>query len=239
MTDARRERWIRALVPIARGLYRLLGGFRAEGVEHVPPSGPVIVASNHLSWADPPAVRVAMPRACRFMANDFLFRIPLLGAFIRFCGAFPVRRGVMDRDAIRSAEACLRRGEAVCVFPEGGTTITGRLVPFERGVALLAVRTNAPILPAGIAGSDRVLPRRITLPRWARGGVRIRFGPAIRPDEIDPSMPRRERLDRLTERLYDAVAALLEPEYAPPPDQPRLATEWHRQEEQPASHVEW
>ena len=82
-----------------------------------------IIAPNHLSWADPPAVRLAVKRRLWFMANDFLFRIPVMGPFIRYFGAFPVRRGVLDRDAIRKAEEHLQAGDLLCVFPEGGTTV--------------------------------------------------------------------------------------------------------------------
>jgi 1-acyl-sn-glycerol-3-phosphate acyltransferase len=201
-----------------RGIYRLLGGFHARGLEHVPAEGPAILAANHLSWADPPAIRAVIARDCWFMANDFLFRVPVLGRLIPLYGAFPVRRGELDRDAIRTAEQHLQDGELVCVFPEGGTTITGTLYPFEGGVALLAVRNDVPIIPIGITGTDRVLPMGAPYPHFARGGVTVAFGPAIRAEEIGADLSRRERVDALTQKLYDAVAALLPPEYLPKPE---------------------
>ena len=204
-----------------RGLYRLFGGFHASGAENVPAKGGCILASNHLSWADPPAVRIGISRPCWFMANDFLFRIPVLGWVIRFFNAFPVRRGVLDREAIRQADKLLQEGEAVVIFPEGGTTITGRLVPFEGGPAMLALRNNVPVVPVGLAGTDKVLPREPSLPRWARGGTTVVYGRPIHPDDIDPSLPRRERMDLLTERLYWAVHELSPAEYRAAPDEPK------------------
>lgn len=218
---------------LLHGLFRLFGGFRVRGLENVPEHGAAILASNHLSWADPPAIRAVIRRSCWFMANHDLFEKPLLAPLIRLYGAFPVRRGTLDRDALRLAEAHLHAGDLLCIFPEGGTTLTGRLYPFEGGVALLAIRNNVPVVPIALTGTDRVLPADLR-PRFARGGVTVTFGPPIHPDEIDPSLPRRERVDRLTERLYQAIAAMLPPEYlpeelhgnppaAPPPDAPALS----------------
>ena len=199
-----------------RGLYQVLGGFRVAGLENIPPSGGVILAPNHLSWADPPAIYMAARRKCWFMANEFLFRIPVLGKLIPLVGAFPVHRGRLDRDAIRVAEGHLKEQDLLCVFAEGGTTITGTLYPFEGGVALLALRNNVPIVPVAITGTEKLLPMQPPCyPRYARGGVRVRFGKPIHPDEVDPTLPRKERMDQLTYRLYLAVAELLPKEYVP------------------------
>jgi 1-acyl-sn-glycerol-3-phosphate acyltransferase len=208
---------IRGTCLLVRGLFRLFGGFRVSGLEHVPAAGGAILAPNHRSWADPPAMRCVIRRSCWFMGNDFLFRIPVLGKLIPLYGAFPVERGKLDREALRIAEGHLKDGDLVCVFPEGGTTVTGWLFPFEGGVALMALRTGMPIVPVGITGTDKVLPMVRPVPRYHRGGVTVTFGPPIHPDEIDPSLPRRERVDLLTQRLYEAVAALLPPEYGPQP----------------------
>lgn len=204
------------LLPWVWGLYWLLGGLRAEGQENIPTSGAAIMASNHLSWTDPPALGMMIPRICWFMANDFLFRIPVMGKIIPYLRAFPVHRGRVDREAIRVAEQHLKDGDLLCVFPEGGTTITGVLYPFEGGVALMALRSNVPVVPVAITGTDKMLPMKEPYRfHYAPGGIRIRFGKPIHPDEIDPSLPRRERVDLLTARLYHAVADLLPPDYLP------------------------
>jgi 1-acyl-sn-glycerol-3-phosphate acyltransferase len=208
-----------------RGLFHVLGGYHVEGRENVPKSGAAIFAPNHLSWADPPMVRVTVARQTWFMAGDFLFVIPILGWLIRFFSAFPVHRGRLDREALRMAEQHLKDGDLLCVFPEGGTTLTGRLMPLEGGASLLAMRSSVPIIPVGIWGTEKVLPNAAKYPHFARGGVTIRFGPAIHPNDIDAALPRKERMDRLTEEIYDAIARLLPEKYAPVPDQPRRADE--------------
>lgn len=200
--------------PALRGTFGLLGGCRIRGVENLPAKGGAIVAPNHLSWADPPAVEAAVNRRCWFMANHDLFSNPALRWWLPWFGAFPVHRGTMDRDALRRAESHLKEGDLVCVFPEGGTTITGTLYPFEGGVAMMALRTDVPVVPVALTGTDRVLPADMKL-RHAKGGVTITFGKPIFPTEIDPDLPRRQRVDELTQRIYDAVAAMLPPEYLP------------------------
>ena len=216
MTYRQRPFLIGVTSVLIRALYRLFGGFKVTGLENVPAAGPAILASNHHSWADPPAIRAVIRRTCWFMANDFLLRIPVLGKLLPLYGAFPVSRDRLDRDALRRAEKHLQDGDLVCIFPEGGTTVTGTLYPFEGGVALLAIRNNVPIVPVAITGTDKLLPMRPPVyPRYTRGGVTLTFGPPLHPNEVDSTLPRRERVDELTRRLYAAVAALLPPEYLP------------------------
>lgn len=200
--------------PALRGAFRLLGGCRIRGLENLPAKGGAIVAPNHLSWADPPVIQAAVNRRCWFMANHDLFENPALRWWIPYFGAFPVHRGTLDRDAIRRAEGHLKDGDLICVFPEGGTTITGTLYPFEGGVAMMSLRTEVPIVPVAITGTQRVMGEDLKL-RYAKGGVTVTFGKPISPADLDPGLPRRQRVDELTQQLYDAVAALLPPEYLP------------------------
>jgi 1-acyl-sn-glycerol-3-phosphate acyltransferase len=227
----------RIVVGLFTGLFRILGGYHVRGLENIPKTGGCILAPNHLSWADPPAVRMCIPRRGWFMANDFLFNIPVLGKLIPKFGAFSVKRGVMDRDALKQAEGYLKGGDLLCVFPEGGTSETGRLVPFEGGVSLLALRNDVPIVPVGLSGTDRVMPRDPTFPRYAKGGITVTYGKAIYPSEIDPTLPRRERMDELTERLYWAVNELLPPNYRAKEDEPKGADRDERPEKAPAPTV--
>ena len=233
---------IRATSVLLRGLYRLFGGFQVRGLEHIPKTGAAILAPNHRSWADPPAIQVVVERTCWFMANDFLFRIPVLGKLIPLYGAFPVRREEIDRESIRRAESHLKAGDLLVVFPEGGTTLTGFLSPFEGGVALLALRNDVPIIPVGITGTDRVLPMQPPYyPRYAKGGVTLTFGPPVYPAEVPPDLKRGEKVDWLTRRLHLAVAALLPPEYLPPDftaEDAESAEGIGEGELQPVDHVE-
>jgi 1-acyl-sn-glycerol-3-phosphate acyltransferase len=206
---------VRGTSGLLRLAFRVLGGCAVSGVEHVPRRGPAILAPNHVSWADPALVRLAIDRPCWFMANDFIFNYPVVGRLFPLYGAFPVRRGQLDRDALRRAGAHLTDGDLLCVFPEGATSMDKKLLPLEGGVALLALRAGGvPIVPAAITGTDRVMPR--TPPhglRYARGGVTLRFGPPISTADLPPDLPRREQVDLLTERLRQSLVDLLPPEY--------------------------
>jgi 1-acyl-sn-glycerol-3-phosphate acyltransferase len=196
-----------------RGAYRLLGRLRVEGAENVPRAGPVILAPNHVSAADWPAVGVAAPRTLWFMAKEELFAIPVLGPLIRICRAFPVRRDSADRAAFRLTEALLARGEAVVIFPEGRVSEDARLQPLKQGLALLALRTGATVVPVGLLGTERLLPYGKEIPRPVREPVVVRFGPPIPLEDLRDgrrAAPSRGALDAATERLAAAIRALLE-----------------------------
>jgi 1-acyl-sn-glycerol-3-phosphate acyltransferase len=196
-----------------RGLFRLFGGLEVRGHEHVPKTGPALLAYNHISLADGPAFIAAVDRPVRFLSKGSLFDIPLLGPVLRIHGAFPTTEGDLNPNALLWAQEHLRQGGFVCTAPEGGISLTGRLGRFRNGVAFLAQSSGAPIIPAAFVATERVLPPGARFPRYVPGGVRVRFGPAIHPGDPVPSAPFRDSLEVLTQRLRDAVAALLPPEY--------------------------
>jgi len=199
-----------------RALFSVLGGWRVEGQEHVPKTGGVLIAANHLSYADPPAIGLAMRRRCWFMGKAPLFRVPVLAPVSRMYLAFPVRvDGGMDRDALRRTETLLAAGEAVCIYPEGHVSRDGKLHPLQPGAALLALRAGVPVVPAAITGTDRSIPPPHCIPHFAPGGTRVRFGPPLHPSDAPSGLSRREQADWLTARMAEALAALLPPERLP------------------------
>lgn len=201
---------------LVRSLFTLLGGWRVEGREHVPKTGGVLIAANHLSYADPPAVGLAMPRRCWFMGKDMLFRIPVLAPLCRLHLAYPVRvQAVMDRQAIRHTENLLKAGEAVCIYPEGHVSRNRKLAPLQSGLALIALRTGVPIVPTAVMGTEATFPLPYSIPHFARGGVRVRFGPALDPALAPAGMNRREQADWLTAEIDREIRKLLEPAYLP------------------------
>ncbi|HYM90181.1 MAG TPA: lysophospholipid acyltransferase family protein [bacterium] len=199
----------RALI---RLVLRVACGFRVEGGEHEPPTGPLLIVSNHVSDLDPLVVGVTLRRPTHFMAKEELFRPPLLRWWITACGGFPVRRGEPDRGAFRTARAILERGGALGMFPEGtrGSSLRD-LRPPEPGAALLALRTGATILPVAVIGTDVVLPRGASRPR--RGTIRVRVGAPIRVDGAGNPPVRtradRERIDALGQMYMGVIARLL------------------------------
>ena len=186
--------------PLFRGLFR--GSTR--GLEHVPMDGPLVVASNHGSHLDPPLLGHALGRPVAFMAKAELFAVPLLGAVIRACGAYPVRRGASDREAIRTATAKLEEGWATGVFLDGTRQANGRVNNPLPGAALLAARSGAPLLPVAIVNSHRALSSGRLWPRLVP--LQLRVGAPIPP----PASRRRPDLDATTALLQERINALLD-----------------------------
>jgi 1-acyl-sn-glycerol-3-phosphate acyltransferase len=125
------------------------------GQENVPRNGPLIVVANHLSLIDPPLLSASVSRRIFFMAKEELFS-SWGGAFVRWFGAFPVRRGTLDRRAIHQAMQVLERGQTLGMFPEGRRSLNQRMNKAEFGIAMIALRSGAQILPIGICGSENV-----------------------------------------------------------------------------------
>ena len=185
-------------------LFRCLFRGSTHGLEHVPKDGPLVVASNHGSHLDPPLLGHALGRPVAFMAKAELFAVPLLGSVIRACGAYPVRRGASDREAIRTATAKLDAGWATGVFLDGTRQANGRVNNPLPGAALLAARSGAPLLPVAIVNSHRALGSGQIWPRLVP--LQLRVGAPIPP----PASRRRPDLDATTALLKERINALLE-----------------------------
>ena len=170
-----------------------------HGREHVPGSGPVILAANHRSFLDPFVIGCCVRRPIYFLAKRELFEKRLQGWILNALGAFPVCRGESDGEAMETACALLRRGEPVVMFPEGTRTRNGSLRSPRRGVGRLALETGAPVVPVAVAGSERA--RRGWVIRPCR--VRVRCGrPLTFPHVEDPS----QRLaSEVTSRIWPCV----------------------------------
>jgi 1-acyl-sn-glycerol-3-phosphate acyltransferase len=137
----------------------IYGFFRIEviGKDNIPSTGPVILCSNHLSNLDPPLVGIPLSRQVNYMAKAELFKVPLLGMMIKHLGAFPVKRGGVSKESIRTALGLLKQGGMLCVFPEG-TRSRGAGMG-KKGAASLATRSGASVIPVGIVGRYRLFGR--------------------------------------------------------------------------------
>lgn len=180
-----RMKWFYLFIwTLVRNLSRFLWRLSWEGIENIPREGGVIIASNHISWYDPPFVSVSCPREVHFMAKRELFSIPVLGFIIRNLNAFPVSRGKYDRQALEAAIEVLKKEEALIVFPEGTRSRKkGEFLPPKAGVGVLAREGGVPIVPTYISGSDE-----LTKVFFSFGRVRVTFGPPI-PREWVLSVP--------------------------------------------------
>ncbi len=152
---------------------------KVEGAEQVPRDGPVVFMSNHESWLDIPVLLASIPVQVRFLAKKSLFSIPFFGWAIASMGFIPVDRK-NRREAIKSFEQAaqrIRAGRSVLVFPEETRTPDGRLLPFQRGGFLIAIKAGLPIVPVGLEGARRCLPKYSYLLR--PGTITVRFGSPI------------------------------------------------------------
>jgi 1-acyl-sn-glycerol-3-phosphate acyltransferase len=183
---------------------------RTEGREHVPAAGPVILASNHLSFIDSVVLRLAAPRRVIFLAKAEYFtgrglRGRLMRWFFTAVGSVPVSRGQhrAATAALDTALEVLGRGDAFGIYPEGTRSLDGRLYRGRTGVAWLALASGAPVVPVALAGTDRLQPVGKRLPRPAR--VTVRFG---RPLTFtgDPAEARTRRA--VTNDVMRAIAEL-------------------------------
>lgn len=138
---------------LLRILFKLLYRFEAIGAAHVPERGGVILASNHTSLLDPIALGIGMDRKIHYMAKAELFKIPGFGAMISNLGAFPVKRGGVSKEAIRTAIGILREGKAMGIFPEGTRQDVGLMG--KRGAISMAFRAGAAVVPVALVGSYR------------------------------------------------------------------------------------
>ena len=175
--DATQTPGYRVLRAAVHGLWSAYFRPIVTGTQHVPTAGPFIIAPSHRSNVDFAFAIYVTPRKTFFMAKDSLWHNALLGGFITSMGAFPVHRGAADRGALDAAAAVLRAGEPLVLFPEGTRKEGPSIAELLEGASFLAVRSGAPIVPVGIAGTDRAMPRGAKVPRPAK--VHIVIGPPI------------------------------------------------------------
>lgn len=204
---------------IAGGLARLLFGARVQGVERVPRSGPFIIVSNHCSNIDPPLIGWAtgyqVRRIVHFMAKIEMRGWPIIGWLATQSAVYFVRRGEGDRAAQRFSLNALASGRPIGIFPEGTRSRDGHLKPGKSGAAFLAMRSGAPLLPVGIAGTHRIFPGRSRWPHATK--IRIRIGePFTLPHQPDGRLDR-DALAAGTDRIMAEISRLLPPEQQPAP----------------------
>lgn len=208
-THQRRLSWFYHLANwVLRRVFRLLLRVEVRGLEHVPFEGPLIVAINHMSLLDPPLMGAFFPRELEMMAKVELFRRPIIGWIVKWYGAFPVRRGEADLNALKHAMRALRAGGAILMAPEGTRSKTHRLQRGKEGVALVATRTGAPVLPVALYGQERWWRELL---RLRRPRVSIVIGEPIQVP-LDRRADRRT-LQAVTDDIMRHLARLLPPAY--------------------------
>ena len=189
-----------AIVGFSRGYWRL----QLVGLDNLPPTGAYIVAPVHRSNVDTPLVATITKRRLRFMGKDSLWKRRPAARFFSALGGFPVHRGTVDRDALRRCVAVIESGEPLVLFPEGTRQTGDAVCDLFEGAAYVSARTGVPVVPVGIAGSERAMPKGKKLLYPSR--VTIVVGAPIPP----PASRSRRAVHQLTEQLHEELQELFD-----------------------------
>ena len=206
---------------VLRGIARSILRLRFDGDQDLPRSGPLIVAANHASSADPVLIGAflngKLGRPVNWLGKRELVEFPLTGWAFRIAGIHPVDREAADLDAFRTAMRILEAGQVLAVFPEGTRSRDGALQQVREGVGMLALRSGAPVLPVAVIDSDLAWPKGQLLPRYGRR-VTVRYGTPFSVEEaLGQSSDATQKGDRrgktaaATRQIMTRIAALLPP----------------------------
>lgn len=193
-----------ALAAFCRVVWRL----RVEGREHLP-DGPFILAPVHRSNIDTPLAGAITKRRMCFLGKESMWKYRASAWLFDNLGGVPVRRGTTDREALRKSLEVLERGEPLVVFPEGGRRSGPIVEPLQEGAAYLALRAGVPIVPVGIGGSERAMPKGARLMRPTR--IHIVVGKPILPAvSAEGSRAPRRAVRELTAQLHSEIQRLFD-----------------------------
>jgi 1-acyl-sn-glycerol-3-phosphate acyltransferase len=177
-----------------RIFFKVLYRLEVIGKKNVPAEGAVILCANHISNLDPPIVGTPLDRKVHYMAKIELFQIPVFGWLIRQFGAFPVKRGGVSKESIRTALQLLKENKVLGIFPEGTRNAGGM---GKKGAASLAIRSNATVIPVAIVGEYKLFRK-----------MKIVYGPPVSLDEFkeDPSS---EALEQATDKIMNEIRSII------------------------------
>ena len=184
-------------------IYKFIFRGHLIGRENIPQKNSFIMVSNHGSLLDPPLLGHALRRNISFMAKAELFKIPLLGFIIRACGAYPVKRGIVDKNTIKTACKKLSNNNCIGIFIDGTRQKNGRVNKPKQGAALLAFKNQKILLPVAIVNSHRLIRFKFFIPLFSR--LVIKVGKPVQP----PQSSSRDELNSLTMYLQDKINNLI------------------------------
>ena len=185
--------------PIVSPLIHTYFRGKIYGAEKVPQSGALIAVCNHASDLDPPILSNCLRRPVSFMAKEELFKVPVFKQAIQLYGAYPVKRGASDRNAIKSAIKALENGWIAGIFLDGTRTRDGKIHNPKLGAALIAAKTQVPLVPVSLWGTERIFKQSSLLPQSVP--LTIRIGDVIAP----PQSTKKESLQAVTDRCAEVI----------------------------------
>lgn len=186
--------------------FKIFHRFRVSGLEHVPSDGAFLLASNHVSFFDPPALGCRVPRDLHYFARKSLFK-GLLGKLITAFNSIPVDRENSDVSSFKKALKVLEKGSPLLVFPEGTRSLDGSLQAAKAGVGLIAIKASVPVLPARVIGGFEILGKGC---KWPKIGSRLTivYGPLLQIETLDPGPKTAKRSQIVADAIMEAIGKL-------------------------------
>lgn len=183
---------------VVKGILTPIYRFEIIGKENFPKEGGVLLCTNHIHNFDPPVVGITAPRTIHFMAKDELFSVPVLGKLLPRINAFPVKRGLSDREALRKGLGLLREGHVLGLFPEGTRSKTGELGKGLAGAGFFALKTDAQVVPCAIIGPYKAFSR-----------LKVIYG---KPVDMTELRKKKASAEEATEIIMGEIRKLIEQE---------------------------
>ncbi len=187
-------------------LLKVFFRFKVEGAENMPSSGAFILASNHVSYMDPGIVGAIAKRRLYFITSDHLYRNKLAAFWHNSTGCIRIRRGESDHAAIRKILGSVKAGKPIAIFPEGTRSPDGKLKDAFSGIGFLALKTQVPVVPCFIKGSDSALPRGARFFKFGR--VSVTVGSPILPETFSGNAVKKEAYRSFSKKVMDSIAEL-------------------------------
>ena len=180
--------------------------FKVYGLDNIPSSGPFILASNHQSFFDPPALGCRLPRNLHYFARDSLFFWPL-GILIRNLNSIPVNRSTLDIKTLKLVLSVLNQGNPLLVFPEGTRSCNDQIQSGKKGIGLLLAKSGVPVVPAKVIGGYKVLGRGMIFPRIGKQIV-IKYGSVVYMKDLDPGKADSNRYEVIAQRVISEITQI-------------------------------
>ena len=186
--------------------FKIFHRIEISGLENIPAQGSFILACNHASFFDPPAIGCKIPRNLHYFARSSLFRGPL-GFLIKNLNSIPVNRDQLDLGTLRTILRILKNGDPILVFPEGTRSQKGKLQEAQKGLGLLVVKSGASVIPARISGTNEVLGKGMMFPRLGRK-VELRLGEEIHKNQLIDTDVIKERYQNISDKVMSEISLL-------------------------------
>jgi len=198
--------WYYFLWGLALIIFKVSFRIKIRGKGNIPSKGPVVLASNHLSYLDPIVLGLVTPRRMNFMAKEELFKNSLFRLLITQLGAFPLKRERWDRSAYHRALAVLKGGGVLILFPEGTRSRDGKLGHLREGAVRIALRAGVPLVPVVIGGTDKIIPRGKRIIRL--GKIKVQVGKPLAAVKLDKDKDFKREADEFVSSLNKRMRKL-------------------------------